>query len=519
MLYILCHPKILFRKKSVYQSISSNLWLIYTCIELSTGHFSWTRPDPTRGSIRPVDNSTSRLHLFLLLGRFVAGKSWTMMLFVRLYSLVRSASLLSSIVECLQSNYSNSTTKRWLWTSLFHFIGSSQESPAPRLGLTTSVVLPREPYVYSSVVTVGQLRLDRDKLAWITGLRDKHRFFKEKESSYWEHIINSNASDSKKLWRSVSTMLGKPAKQQSSLPPFSAADFLAFLEKKVDVVRSATAGAPPPPPPVFSHTDCHLNSFEVCTQAMVERTIKASPAKCCELDPAPTFLVKDCLDILSPFLTLMCNASIQEGILPASQKEAIVIPALKKSGLDTDDMKNYRPISNLSFMSKVVEKLIFEQLSVYLAENNLFPKLQSGFRRFHSTESAVLRVLSDIYSVIDRGDVALLALLDVSAAFDTVDHSILLERLSTSFGLGGQAYSWFDSYISGRSQSVRLGALHHPRHQSVSEFLKDRYLGLSSMSSIPPMLPGLSNHSGFKFTSTPTIHKSTVPAVSHDRSS
>ena len=137
----------------------------------------------------------------------------------------------------------------------------------------------------------------------------------------------------------------------------------------------------------------------------------------------PTFLVKDCLDILLPFLTLMCNASIQEGILPASQKEAIVIPALKKSGLDTDDMKNYRPISNLSFMSKVVEKLIFEQLSVYLAENNLFPKLQSGFRRFHSTESAVLRVLSDIYSVIDRGDVALLALLDVSAAFDTVDHS------------------------------------------------------------------------------------------------
>ena len=206
-------------------------------------------------------------------------------------------------------------------------------------------------------------RLDRDKLAWITSLRDKHRFFKKKESSYWEHIVNSNASDSKKLRRSVSTMLGKPAKQQSTLPPFSASDFLVFLEKKVDVVCSATAGAPPP---VFSHTDCRLNSFEVCTQAMVERTIKASPAKCCELDPAPTFLVKDCLNILSPFLTLMCNASIQDGILPASQKEAIAIPALKKSGLDTDDMKNYRPISNLSFMSKVVEKLIFEQLSVYL---------------------------------------------------------------------------------------------------------------------------------------------------------
>ena len=114
--------------------------------------------------------------------------------------------------------------------------------------------------------------------------------------------------------------------------------------------------------------------------------------------PSSSRPVKACLDILSPFITLMCNASIQEGTLPASQKEAIVIPALKKFGLDTHDMKNYRPISNLSFMSKVVEKLIFEQLSVYLVENKLFPKLQSGFRRYHSTESAVLRVLSDIYS-------------------------------------------------------------------------------------------------------------------------
>lgn len=297
-------------------------------------------------------------------------------------------------------------------------------------------------------------RSDTDRLAWITGIRDKHTFFKEKESMYWEHVVTSNASDSKKLWRSVSTMLGKSSKQQTTLPKFSASDFLSFLESKVEAVRSSTSGAPPP---AFTSTDCHLGSFELCSQIVVERTIKSSPGKCCELDPAPTFLVKECLANLSPFLTLMCNASIQEGLMPSSQKEAIITPALKKFGLDTDDMKNYRPISNLSFMSKVVEKLIFQQLSVYLVENNLFPKLQSGFRRFHSTESAVLQVLSDIYSAIDRGDVALLALLDVSAAFDTVDHSILLERLSTSYGLSGPAYLWFESYISGRTQSVRLG--------------------------------------------------------------
>ena len=108
-------------------------------------------------------------------------------------------------------------------------------------------------------------------------------------------------------------------------------------------------------------------------------------------------------------------------------------------------------------MSKVIEKLILAQLSRYLAANNLFPEYQSGFRRHHSTETAILRVLSDIYAAIDRDQVSLLALLDVSAAFDTVDHSILLERLSTSYGLSGMAFTWLESYITGRVQVIHDG--------------------------------------------------------------
>ena len=90
----------------------------------------------------------------------------------------------------------------------------------------------------------------------------------------------------------------------------------------------------------------------------------------------------------------------------------------------------------------------------------MFPKFQSGFRRYHSTETAVLRVLSDIYSAIDQDQVSLLALLDISAAFDTVDHGILLERLSTSYGLSGMAYTWLESYITGRAQIVHVGNHH-----------------------------------------------------------
>ena len=158
----------------------------------------------------------------------------------------------------------------------------------------------------------------------------------------------------------------------------------------------------------------------------------------------------------------MCNASIRQGHLPVSQKEAIVTPILKKSDLDPSDVKNYRPISNLPFMSKVVEKVVLGQLSVHLSVNDLFPKFQSGFRRGHSTESALLRVMSDIYAAIDTGKVSLLALLDVSAAFDTVDHSILLERLSKSYGLTGSAHGWFESFISERRQTVRFGGTTAP---------------------------------------------------------
>ena len=118
-----------------------------------------------------------------------------------------------------------------------------------------------------------------------------------------------------------------------------------------------------------------------------------------------------------------------------------------KAGSDVGDVKNYRPISGLTFLSKVIEKIVAKQLVDYLDSNNLLPRFQSGFRRCHSTETAILRMLSDIYAAIDHGRVVLLALLDVSAAFDTVDHDILLERLSVSFGVTGPG-TRMDPFVS-----------------------------------------------------------------------
>ena len=110
-------------------------------------------------------------------------------------------------------------------------------------------------------------------------------------------------------------------------------------------------------------------------------------------------------------------------------------------------------------ISKLPERIVAEQLTGYLQSADLLPQLQSGFRSGHSTETAVPRVLSDIMTAIDGGDVAALVLLDLSAAFDTVDHHILFRRLQTSFGLSGSVLHWFTTYLHGRSRYVRRGLM------------------------------------------------------------
>ena len=140
--------------------------------------------------------------------------------------------------------------------------------------------------------------------------------------------------------------------------------------------------------------------------------------------------------------------------MPSRMKSAYITPILKKAGMETTDPKSYRPISNLSVLSKLLERLVVKQLVAYLKDNDLLPDRQSAYRANHSTETAVLRVLSDILLALDSGDLAVLTLLllDLSAAFDSVDHATLLQRLRISYGIGGSVIAWFTSYLSDRSQ-------------------------------------------------------------------
>jgi hypothetical protein len=171
---------------------------------------------------------------------------------------------------------------------------------------------------------------------------------------------------------------------------------------------------------------CALGSFAPVAAGDVADLIRSLPDKQCSLDPLPTWLLKHVAALLSPFLCRLFNWSLDQGVVPSSSKSAYITPLLKKADLDPCETKSYRPISNLSVLSKLLERLVSKQLVGYLRDNDLLPDRQSAYRPCHSTENALLKVLADILMALDSGDLAVLILLNLSAAFDSVDHDTLL---------------------------------------------------------------------------------------------
>lgn len=211
-------------------------------------------------------------------------------------------------------------------------------------------------------------------------------------------------------------------------------------------------------------TNVPLIVFPPTTQDEIKRLVKKAANKTCRLDPMPTWLLKECLDTLLPIITCIVNKSITSGIVPSAFKRAVVRPLLKKPGLDKDEFKSYRPVSNLPFLSKILEKVVEARLDDHLLLNNLYDSHQSAYRRGHSTETALLKVQSDIADTLDHGTSVILIMLDLSAAFDTIDHNILLKRFSHSYGIRGMAQAWFRSYLTDPHQCIEI-------ENSVSEYM------------------------------------------------
>jgi hypothetical protein len=175
------------------------------------------------------------------------------------------------------------------------------------------------------------------------------------------------------------------------------------------------------------------------------------------LDTLPRWLFKDNNETMCQALKVIVNKSFSSGEFPSKLREAIVCPVLKKSTLDKNVLQNYRPVSNIRYYSKIMEKIASVQLQDHLRIHGLQEEFQSAYRARHSTETALLRVKTDIMAEMDVGKAVFVVLLDLSAAFDTVDHQILLDCLSTQFNITGVALKWIRSYLRDRSFRVSTG--------------------------------------------------------------
>ena len=186
-----------------------------------------------------------------------------------------------------------------------------------------------------------------------------------------------------------------------------------------------------------------FDSFHPVTITQLHTMIKSSKPTSCALDPIPTSLLLECLDDILPTLTHVINTSILSGQFPTNMKTAIVKPLLKKCSSDISKLENYRPVSNLSFISKIYEKIVLQQLVDYLDHNNLLCTSQFAYRPHHGTETLLLKTANDILLGLNKRHVSLLTLLDLSSAFDTIDHNILLNRPNCLNGISGTCLSWF----------------------------------------------------------------------------
>jgi len=158
--------------------------------------------------------------------------------------------------------------------------------------------------------------------------------------------------------------------------------------------------------------------------------------------------------IIHPALRIITNQSLVTGIFPTSLKLAIVIPIYKGKNTDQNDLGNYRPISLLPTISKIIEKVAHKQLYDYMDTNNLFNNSQYGFRKNHSTEYAAMEFVDKVAETLDKKCTPFAIFIDLSKAFDTLDHKILLQKLA-HYGVHGTQLQWFESYLTGRSQCVK----------------------------------------------------------------
>lgn len=353
------------------------------------------------------------------------------------------------------------------------------DSHAPIISKTIQL-RPNAPYYTQEIREEKQVRrkLERkwqkskltvDKDIYKQQCKVVNNMLNKSRTEYYSQKITENSKDQKALYKIANSLFQKettvPLPTHTSVKDLSE-EFANFFSEKISKIRrnleiggttdlnSTHSG------PLRQHIQTQLYTLRPATEEEVRKLISKSSSATCSLDPIPTWLVKKCCECLLPIITQMVNMSLSKSDFSSQLKEALVVPLLKKAILDSEVFNFFRPVSNLSYISKIIEKVVAIRYNDHLEHNKLKEKMQSAYRQDHSTETALLKVQNDILLSIDNNNIVVLVLLDLSAAFDTIDHTIMIDRLENRSGVTGSALEWFRSYLRNRTQKVNINGVH-----------------------------------------------------------
>ena len=378
---------------------------------------------------------------------------------------------LSDLIDSRPAETDTNTYLNWYNSGLSHIL--DRHAPAKTI---TRTVKHRAPWYNATIHEARQKRRQAER-RWRKSRSTHHReLYIESKKSVTDLSIESKKAffhdrlstcDSKEVYRIINTLLNNSTHHLPNCDSYAllSNQFSHFFQTKISNIRheldsqSCSSSFVDPVDINFQP----LLTLRLATHGEISKIISNSPNKSSRLDPLPTWMLKENLTQLLPIITDIVNSSLSSGIFPTAAHRAIIKPLLKKSSLDKNVLTNYRPVSNITFIGKIIEKIACARLSEHMNLHNLMDPYQSAYRPKHSTESALIKVKNDIMFALDCNKVTLLVLLDLSAAFDTIDHCILISRLSSRIGIGGVALDWFQSYLKGWTSQVDIaGELSNP---------------------------------------------------------